>query len=53
MNGFTFDKLVTFIKEIGIPTALALFVLVRLEPAIQGNTKAINELTVVVSKVTR
>ena len=44
---------VKFIKDVGIPTAIAFYVLIRLEPAINSNTQAINNLTVIVSQLAR
>ncbi len=43
------EKLLAFVKEVGIPAAICFYVLMRLEPAITGNTTAIAELTKVVT----
>ena len=51
MDSKLFDKITEFIKSVGIPAAIAFYVLVRLEPAINANTKAISELTIVVAKI--
>lgn len=45
------EKLLVFIKEAGIPAAIAFYVLVRLEPAIAANTQAINQLTLLVQQL--
>ena len=41
-----------FVKEVGIPAAIAFYVLIRLEPAITANTQAINNLAVIVAQLT-
>ena len=45
------DKLIQFVKEAGIPAAIAFYVLMRLEPAIQANTLAIQQLTHLVQQL--
>ncbi len=40
-----------FIKQAGIPAAIAFYVLIRLEPAIQANTAAIQQLTHLVQQL--
>jgi hypothetical protein len=42
-----------FIKEVGIPAAIAFYVLIRLEPAIAANTKAITDLSLIVERLLR
>ena len=44
---------IKFVKDVGIPTAIAFYVLVRLEPAINANTQAINQLALIVSQLAR
>ncbi len=51
MGDKLFDKATDFIKSVGIPAAIAFYVLMRLEPAINANTKAISELTLVVARI--
>ena len=38
-------EILQFIKEVGLPAAIAFYVLMRLEPAIAANTKAIVDLS--------
>jgi len=40
-----------FIKEVGIPAAIAFYVLIRLEPAINANTLAVQQLTILVQQL--
>ena len=40
-----------FVRDVGIPAAIAFYVLMRLEPAINANTEAINKLALVVATV--
>ena len=41
----------TFVERIGIPAGIAFYVLMRLEPAIQANTVAIQQLTLLVQAI--
>ena len=43
--------LLQFVKEVGIPAAIAFYVLIRLEPAITANTKAITDLSLIVQQL--
>ena len=45
------DKLIAFTKDVGIPAAIAFYVLIRLEPAIAANTHAINQLIILVQQL--
>lgn len=47
----TADKWIEFVKSVGIPAAIAFYVLIRLEPAINANTQAINNLAIIVAKL--
>ena len=53
MSDKLLDKCIDFIKTVGIPAAIAFYVLMRLEPAISNNTKAILDLTIVVARIAR
>ena len=38
-------EILQFVKEVGLPAAIAFYVLMRLEPTIATNTKAIVDLS--------
>jgi hypothetical protein len=40
-----------FVKEVGLPAAIAFYVLMRLEPAISANTRAIMDLSLIVERL--
>jgi hypothetical protein len=45
------NDLVQIVQQIGFPIFVALYVLIRLEPLIQSNTKAINTLAMVIANL--
>lgn len=42
------DKIGTFVQTVGVPTAIAFYILIRLEPAINSNTMAIHQLALAI-----
>ena len=40
-----------FVKNVGVPGAIAFYVLARLEPAIRAHTKAVHDLTALVARM--
>ena len=47
------EKLIEFVKSVGVPGAIAFYILARLEPAIKDNTAAIHALAVVIAGLGR